>query len=129
MSYRWTRLAALVVLTVAGCGEHRGPATYGASGKVVYANGEPMSGGTVQFQPQNDASVSTFAEIEKDGTFSLCTLVHGKKTAGAIEGPHRVTVIPPMGANQAALPVALPDLVVIKPTGDNNFTLTVPRPR
>jgi hypothetical protein len=129
MSFRRTHPAALIVLTLAGCGDHKGLATYSATGKVVYTTGEPMTGGTVQFQPQKDASVSTFAEIGKDGTFSLSTLADGKKTAGALEGPQRVTIIPPLGPDQSVHPVTLPDLVTVKPDGGNDFTLTIPHPR
>ena len=44
---------------------------YPAKGKVVYADGQPMTGGVVQFQPEKDAGASILADVGKDGTFSL----------------------------------------------------------
>ena len=129
MPRRWTRLAPLIVLAVVGCEQHKGPTTYPAGGKVVYPSGAPMSGGAVQFQPQPDASLSSFGEVGNDGRFSLFTIVDGKKIAGAVAGPHRVVVIPPLGADQSVQPATLPDLYTVKPDGGNDFTLLVPRPR
>jgi hypothetical protein len=123
-----TWLAALTVLLVAGCGGPKAPPTYAAGGKVVYAGGGVLTGGAVQFQSEADANLSALGEIEKDGTFSLYTIVDGKKMAGAVEGRYRALVIPPSGANQTVQPVALPELYTVKAEGGNHFTLTLPRP-
>ena len=124
----WTG-AVLAVLVAVGCGGPRGPATYPAKGKVVYADGQPMTGGVVQFQPEKDAGASILADVGKDGTFSLYTLFDGKKTTGAVAGSYRILAIPPLGADQAVHPVQLPDLYTVQSDGGNDFTLTIPRPR
>lgn len=131
MRWRGTWPAALALAAIVGCGGPKGPATYPAGGKVVDAAGEPWTGGTVQFQPPDGGPGAAVAEIQKDGTFTLYTILDGRKAAGALAGPYRVVVLPPLGRNQAAQPrvspVTLPGLYVVKPEGDNDFTFTVPR--
>jgi hypothetical protein len=116
----------------------------------VFQGGEPVRGGTVWFQPQNDPHVTTSGEIKPDGTFTLYSSRAGGHSPGAITGPHRVTVVfalegrsrsmptphllPPSGSSGTApMPttkirqtqtVMLPDTYTVEP-GDNDFTLTV----
>ena len=119
----------LAVLVAAGCEGPKAPRTYSAGGKVIYADGEVLTGGAVQFRPQSDTSPSAVAEVGKDGKFTLSTIVNGNKIAGAVEGSFHVTFVPPVGADQTGRPVVLPDVYTVKPRGANDFTLTVPRPR
>ena len=78
---------------MAGCGGQPLP-TYEAGGKVAFANGTPLRGGWVEFQPADTShNVSARGEIQSDGTFRLGTFSPGD---GAIEGEHRVLVVPPL---------------------------------
>ena len=96
---------------------------------MVYADGEALTGGTLQFQPQSGGSPSPFAEVGKDGKFTLSTLYEGKRIEGAVEGEFKVTFIPPVGPDQSGgLPVALPAIYTVQPQNGNDFTITVPRP-
>jgi hypothetical protein len=104
------------------------PRTYAVKGKVVFPDGKPMPGGMVQLQSSIDPSMTTTGSIQEDGTFSLTTLFENKKLNGAIEGPHTVTVIPPMGPDQSAVPITLPEPITVKPEDSNNFTITVEKP-
>jgi len=129
MRRRAAWLAAWLVLA-AGCGGGpKPPVTYPAGGKVVYADGATLAGGTVQFEAQADGAPSAVAEVGKDGRFTLYTLFNGSKLSGAVAGRYHVLVIPPFGADQAVLPVTLPDDYTVKAEGGNEFTLTIPRPR
>ena len=101
MRSRGTWLIASAVLIAAGCnGSKPPPPTYTAGGKVVYADGEAPTGGTLQFQPQSAGSVSAFAEVGEDGKFTLSTIVDGRKIGGAVAGTFQATFIPPVGADQ-----------------------------
>ena len=124
-----TWLAVSAVLLAAGCDGPKPPPTYTAVGKVVYADGEALTGGAVQFRPQSDASPAAVAEVGKDGKFTLMTLVDGKQIGGAVAGSFRVTFIPPLGPDQAVQPVTLPDVYTVQPKDGNDFTITIPRPR
>jgi hypothetical protein len=117
------------VMLAAGCGGPKPPDTYPAGGKVVYADGAALTGGTVEFQAQAAGAPSAVGEVGKDGAFALYTLFNGSKVAGAAAGRYRVLVIPPFGADQAVQPVNLPDVYTVQPGTGNDFTLSVPRPR
>lgn len=87
-SVAWSRAAFLAagvaVFTVAGC--HRGPQMAQVTGKVVY-NGQPLTFGTVAFQPPSGQPA--VGDIQSDGTFALSTYRPGD---GAVVGKHRVRV-------------------------------------
>jgi hypothetical protein len=123
-------LAAQLVVG-GGCGgpDTGVPKTYPAKGKVVFPDGQPLTGGMVEFRSAADASLTTTGEIRPDGTFSLSTLVGTKKVPGAVAGEHRVTVLPPQGPDQAAQPVTLPKPYTVRPGDDNDFTITIEKPR
>lgn len=83
---------AVGVGMLGGCGSGH-PPTYRAGGKVTFADGRPLPGGWVEFQPvDSQHRVSARGEIQPDGTFELGTF--GPR-AGAIEGEHRALVTPP----------------------------------
>lgn len=82
-------LASLVI--IAGCGDGH-PKTYPVNGKVVFADGSPLTtGGVVLCQSVvvEGAPVNARGAINTDGTFTLTTFVDGD---GAISGKHRVLV-------------------------------------
>src|SRR5262249_33282852 len=69
-------------------------------GKVAYKNGLPLSGGSVEFRSVTDPNLSTSADIQADGTFTLSTFNEKERVKGAPPGEYRVTVVPPSGADQ-----------------------------
>jgi hypothetical protein len=82
---------ALVGSSLIGCG---GRTTYQASGRVQYADGSPITGGTciIRFEPTDDttAEIRKVASgyIESDGTFEMFTRKPGD---GVIAGKYWVT--------------------------------------
>lgn len=89
--------AALSLLGLAGCG---GPGPYSGSlypvkGRVLLADGTPLTGGTVQFIPTR-GGLPASGRIEADGTFSL----KSKSRDGAAPGEYNVRIEP--GAERLA---------------------------
>jgi hypothetical protein len=132
--------AALAALSLAaGCsgGNTRAmPRTYPVTGQVLDADNKPLANALVQFVPiTNEDGVTTNGRTGADGKFQLSTLVESKKVDGAIEGPHRVTVLPPMTQDQQGAPgpppapVQLSEAYVVKASGENHFTIKLPRGR
>ena len=86
------------LLSLAGCGESE-LQTYPASGKVIFADGKPLTGGFVEFQPVDAAiHITARGQIQPDGTFELGTL---RKNDGAVAGEYLVSVTPPMPSTDA----------------------------
>jgi hypothetical protein len=90
---------------VAGC-SWKGPPppqTFPVSGKVLLANGQPLSTGWVVLHPKTPPGNEAMGAVQKDGTFVLGTF---GKDDGALPGRYVVTVGPPPGipggANTAA---------------------------
>lgn len=128
-------IVALVLLlsslSLAGCQKQEEmPATHPASGKVAYKDGQPVTGGIVQFtSTAPDSVIFVNGEIDENGNFSLHTLKGKTKASGAVEGQYEVTVLPPQTPDhQQIMPVTLPGTYTIKP-GENVFpTFKIPRP-
>ena len=120
-------LAALVALVIClGCGkepEESLPETFPVSGKVVSRTGQPLAGGSIQFQSRVDPAISAIGEIDSDGSFSLFTHVDGNKLPGTIEGPHDVTVIPESD-DQPQAPATLRKPYSVLPQ-ENELTITL----
>lgn len=118
------------LLAVCGCQKQvELPPTHPASGKVVYKDGTPMKGGTIQFLSTTpDSSIVVSGAIGDDGSFTLYTLKDKRKAAGAVEGKYKVTILPPQDAeHHRIMPIPLPDTYTVKP-GENTFpTMKVPR--
>src|SRR3954453_14239622 len=94
---RWPALAGLgvLVLAAAGCGETR-PKVYPAEGKVVFADGKPVTEGSVEFEldsTEHKVGKNPRSAIGPDGHFKLTTFDEGD---GAAAGEHRVVVLPPL---------------------------------
>jgi hypothetical protein len=149
-----TVLLTAALLCTVGCSKRPSlPKTYPVRGKVVFQDGRPVRGGAVWFKPQHDPNVTTSGEIKSDGTFALTSSMAGGHSAGAIAGPHRVTVVAALegrshtlatphlkrssASKSGAAPspttkvpetrtVTLPDIYTVVP-GDNDFTLTIPK--
>lgn len=88
---RWSRLAALAVLTclfgVIGCGSGR----YPVNGRVTYPDGSPLTEGNVIGQRgEGVTSVTVQGRVHSDGSFSWGTERPGD---GALPGKYRVMVV------------------------------------
>lgn len=79
-------IAALSLLLPA-CGSS-GPEMASVSGKVTY-EGNPVTKGTISFQPLDPAGRPAVGEIGPDGSYSLQTEVPGD---GALLGEYRVAI-------------------------------------
>ena len=91
----------LFLIPLAGCNSQPAPPTHPVTGKVVYKkSGEPLAGGTIQFKSVADPSLTTIGEVQKDGTFTLKTLVGSRHVPGAVEGQHQVVLVPAQDENQ-----------------------------
>jgi hypothetical protein len=81
-------LSALLIGSSPGCGEKsKFPETLPVSGKVTY-KGQPVTKGTVTFQP--DKGQAATGAIEPDGTYRLSTFA---EKDGALPGHHKVMII------------------------------------
>ena len=118
----------LITIVFCGCGKQpvAGPPTYPATGTVVDASDQPLTGGFVEFQSMTDQNMMAVGDIQEDGSFTLTTYVDGQPTEGAIVGGHRVTVHPPQIEHGGAPPVVLrkPEKIEAQ---ENVFTLKLPR--
>lgn len=137
------KLALMIVAAglLTGCGDGK-LKTWPVTGKVTFADGEPLAGGTIQFQSKLPAAAGLNAQgaIGADGTFRLSTYVDGD---GAIEGEHQVivapapyweTATPNEGPSQPLLDAKYRSYetsgltFTVKP-GDNQCPITVERPK
>ena len=114
----------LLTVVIVGCGNSgpEPPPTYPVTGTVLWKKGEPVRGGLIEFQPTSGNQYTTNAEIGEDGTFSVKTLMKGKKLPGAQEGKYRVTVIP-AAKDHIVQPVEVSEPFTVKADGPNEFTI------
>ena len=80
---------------LAGCGNSDSLPklqVYEVKGKVVLADGKPLSGGLVSFVPIGELSITPSATIASDGTFSVVT---GGSGEGAPTGEYKVRIEAP----------------------------------
>jgi hypothetical protein len=88
-------LLAALLAGLAGCSnQDKLPSltVYQVTGKVLLADGKPLTGGWVYFVPKSDLSVTPSAQIGSDGTFSLDT---GGSGSGAPPGEYKVRIEAP----------------------------------
>lgn len=91
---RFVQLAMLFVfLLLAGC-QNRLPATYSVEGRVIFADGRPITDAVVEFQsiPTHGQRVNARAVTDQTGHFQLTSFRTGD---GALAGEHRVVVRAP----------------------------------
>jgi hypothetical protein len=81
----------VAVSLLGGCNSR--PKTYPVEGKVTFPDNTPLVGATVEFESQEAETkgVNARGEVGEDGTYRLKT---GRED-GAVEGLHRVIVVPP----------------------------------
>lgn len=79
----------LGLLLIAGC--HDGPEMIPVSGTVVFPDGKPVTGGTIEFETADrKPPVTATGEISETGSFVLGTY---SPTDGVLPGKHRVVVV------------------------------------
>ena len=93
---RVTQSMSLLVVAVsaglAGCGKTDSlpvVQVYDVQGKVLLADGKPLSGGQIYFVPKGDLPVTPSGVIGSDGAFSLVT---GGSGEGAPPGDYKVRI-------------------------------------
>lgn len=80
------------VVGLSGCSEGKAP-TYQVTGTVKLPDGTPLDGGRLLFRPEGDTVHAAKGDIRSDGSFELSTF---GLADGAVEGVHKVMVLPPV---------------------------------
>jgi hypothetical protein len=121
-------MLAIGLCGIAGCRQKlQLPKTCPVRGKVVFRQGGPFPGGTIQFQSLDRPSVSASGKIGPDGTFELTSFIAGDQAPGAVAGRHRVIITPPfIGGAPPTIPPVPPQEITVS-EGENNLTITVDR--
>lgn len=124
----WRMLFLLVgMLLIVGCGGGTKTGsiakTYPVTGKVVDAKGKPLTGGTVQFETGQAGDMTITGNIGSDGSYTVKTFRDKDQADGAPEGEYQVTVMPPLGSDNAApAPVTLSKKFKVE-AKDNTFDI------
>jgi hypothetical protein len=124
----WRTFALAVgVSLLIGCGGSKKtgglPATYPVKGKVVDTKGNPLKGGSVQFDPGKAADMSVVGAIGPDGTYTVKTFRDKLEADGAPEGDYEVTVTFLLGdSNAPPAPVTLTNRCKVE-TKENTFDI------
>lgn len=116
IAFRRPRVAALALLAAVACSPTRPttPQLYPVTGRVEYADGQPVPDGTVELRSLSDTSLTTNGFLKEDGSFTIETLAGNERVPGAAEGKYEVTVIPPQSDDQNVVPETLPAPVVVE---------------
>ena len=116
-----------LVLAPSGCGRGGSPGlqTHLVTGKVTYKDGSALTGGAITFTLASDPSVTASGDIGADGAFTLYTIVGNQRFSGAVEGEHRVTVIPAMGVDQKLITVRLKTNMLKVEAKENHFPIEI----
>jgi hypothetical protein len=85
----------LLLVAAAGCSDSSGAVlrgtTYPVTGRVLKADGKPLTRGRVVFVPNGAEGAQALAEITSDGSYTLKT---SAKDEGAVPGTYKVRVEP-----------------------------------
>ena len=124
---RMASLGAMILLVLAaGCG---GPKLVPVKGRVVFADGRPVTAASVSFTPDtakgNEGILAT-GLLAEDGSFTLRTYPHGD---GAMVGSYRVTVSLGFGATRKLAKYTrlkdTPLKIDVPPEGRTDLVLTL----
>jgi hypothetical protein len=132
-SVRFGIVAALLGVAVGCSREPAFPKTYPTTGKVVYRDGRPMEGGSLQLTTASDPLLRVVGEIKNDGTFTLRTVKENAHGGGVPLGEYKILVQPPalesgggvQGKSQPA--ISLPDTFKVE-AKENTFHIVLPEP-
>jgi hypothetical protein len=80
-----------LALALAGCQESRSLATYEVKGRILLANGKPLSSGRVTFVAADGLGLAASGDIGSDGRFTLSTRDPGD---GAAPGLYKIRIEP-----------------------------------
>ena len=112
---------ALCILLVAINGCMRSSTTFPVTGTIVLANGQPLTGGTILFQPFGDSSLPARGYIQSDGSFQLGTFATDD---GAIPGVHKVVITPAVPTEALDDPAAIARHRAVVPAQYQNLQST-----
>jgi len=90
------RFTFLILALFIGCSDDGRIPTYEVVGKVQFADGTPLPGGSVICISDSEEALSARGNIAEDGTFTLGTYASDD---GAIAGRHLVAIDPPLPMN------------------------------
>jgi hypothetical protein len=129
-------LLGALVLLAAGCTSGGAlPQTFPARGTVVYQNGKPMAGGSVEFTTTADPLLRVVGTVADDGTFTLTSVKDNARADGAPPGEYRVVVQPPPvndprggvpGAHKGVPAITLPALYRLEAKENTDIKITLP---
>jgi len=130
-----------ITVSVTGCGGTDHPPLYPVTGKVEFADGQPLAvGGSVRFQSiatqGNDRTLDAVGVINSDGVFELSTRDFGR---GVAAGDYRALVHgardlkknptwPPPSIHPRFGRFETAGLNFVVEEGDNDFTIVVEPP-
>ncbi len=90
----WSFLMVAPLLGIAGCSHAPAlPKGYPATGTVAYEGGQPMKGGSIQFNSDADPLLRVVGQVDDNGAFRLRT-IKDAEADGAPEGEYQVIVQP-----------------------------------
>jgi hypothetical protein len=126
----------MLALSLGAAGCSRGPALpkgYPATGTVVYQGGQPMKGGTIQFNNATDPLLRVVGQVDGNGAFRLRTIKDAEGD-GAPEGEYEVVIHPLPPAHKPGDKVAahkMPDRITLEETynveaKENTFKIVLP---
>lgn len=122
----YVAMIALLAVGPVACSGPEMPELHPVTGKVLWADGQPLAGGSVQLNSPENSMLIINGAIGPDGTFALATVKEGTRVEGVPIGSYHVTLVPPMGEDQMAQPpIRLPEPVSVAP-GGNELTLELP---
>jgi hypothetical protein len=104
-------LTLLSLFVMLGCSSSPNmPATSPVTGKVVFANGQPVTGAYIRFVPAGSTGSEAEAELEADGAFTMKTTV---ALSGVVPSKYKVVIDPksyPAGPENKKARAAVPVL-------------------
>jgi hypothetical protein len=124
---QFATILMLGTVLLAGCGQtiSTPPPTYSVTGRVLGRDGQPLSGGVVQFVSKEQPTLNMSASISAEGNFKLQTLHENQNVAGAIQGPCEVLITLLFQAGE------IPEVIVLSETFNidtkaNHFEIKLP---
>jgi hypothetical protein len=114
-------IVAVIATALSGCGRaaEELPTTFPVTGTVVNKVGKPLNDGRIEFVSTIDPKTQAIGKLQPDGSFTLLTAIGKEVLPGAIEGPHKVTLLP---GSQTQEPIYFTDTCTVK-SGQNHFKL------